>query len=525
MGSSHEVVDLALSDEEEGCPAVTSASTATKRPMTCLQSPKHHHHNIEDLTHDLLEIPPPTEASPATTTNPAIDSTTWPGFLSDGTNTRGDGVFSNGALGALEAPSVPCDTVLPPRSPATPPAADRTAAGSASADTTADTGAARCASCSSQDVPRRHAFNLEHCGHSLCPACMALKVTEAETDAPACPVLGCSAAVSVRDLALVLPEQAWDALQTRRLAAFRCRSRMGNIPCCGCSVRVESATRVTEGVVVVGGRWGAARGRTGGGTVRQRAQGLLGMTPLVCEGCRNRRCWFCGARATARSMAGSARSACGCGGRKLWSAAGLLELLEELVANPADVTLSGPVGPLVPPAGAAGVGGRYGSKGRGHYFHSGAGRGGSSRGRGRGRGGWAAYFLDVGMGFGMTNQGGRGGSKGISSKWSKGTGFGGGGDEGAAAYAQAVAQETEGRADRAMAVVFDALAACLPARGQYPEHMPEMVALVRESSLLQVVCAYLRNDSLMDIAKRREIYQVGLGDPKTYCTWLVLQYS
>ncbi|CAN0439798.1 unnamed protein product, partial [Hapterophycus canaliculatus] len=57
-----------------------------------------------------------------------------------------------------------------------------------------------------------------------------------------------------------------------------------------------------------------------------------------------------------------------------------------------------------------------------------------------------------------------------------------------------------------MVVVFEALAKCLPARGDFPEHLPELLALVRESPLLQLVCSYLRNDSLMDIAKRRDLY-------------------
>ncbi|CAN0074667.1 unnamed protein product, partial [Laminaria digitata] len=82
-----------------------------------------------------------------------------------------------------------------------------------------------------------------------------------------------------------------------------------------------------------------------------------------------------------------------------------------------------------------------------------------------------------------------------------------GGDTAAGAAAQAAAADAEERSDRAMVCVLDALASCLPSRGDCPDHVPALAALVRESSLLQVVCAYLRNDSLMDIAKRREVYQ------------------
>lgn len=518
MGSSHEVVDLALSDEEEGHPPVSSAFTSSaKRPKACLQQSPTQHQQIEDLTHELVEIPPPTLPASRASTDPV--STTWCSFPSDGSDSRGDAVYSSGALNALEAPSSPYGTALSPTGTAVTTTSSAPAVGTAAVVGSAGAGAARCASCSSQDVPRRHIFSLEHCGHSLCATCMASKVTEAETDAPACPVIGCSAVVSVRDLALVLQEQAWDALQTRRLAAFRERSRMGCISCRGCSAWVETpSSKVAEDdVVVVVDRGGVGRGRTAGGrnaggrsaavaggTARQRARGLLDVSPLLlCKGCRTRTCRFCLAGgSTTTSVAGSA---CACGGGKLWSAAGLLELLEELVANPADVTLTGPVKPLVTRAGAAAG---HGSKGRGRSPYPNAGPYGTGRGRGRGKSGWAL----VAAGYGGGYHGGRGGNKGISSKWSKGTGYGGAGDEAAVAQAQAVAQEAEGRADRAMAVVFDALAACLPARGEYPEHLPEMVALVRESSLLQVVCAYLRNDSLMDIAKRKELYQVGLGN-------------
>lgn len=333
-----------------------------------------------------------------------------------------------------------------------------------------------CAVCANSEG--RKLFTLELCGHALCPACVITKISAPVS--PVCP--SCGAAVSVRDLALIVEESAWGELQKKRIAAFRARASKG-CRCPTCEAWVEPSSSSSEHSTT-------ARGG-GGGTARQRAERLLSSPPLVClQG--HYLCQFCGLALK------KGAPACACGGAKLLAFSGLLSLLEELVANPASVELCGPVGPLPK------LGGGGGGRGRG------GGGGGGKRGRGRGSyaymGGRGGGYMS-GFGYGGYAGGGEGKS-GISSKWSKGTGYGGGGDAAAAASSQSMAAEAEERADAAMVVVFVALTKCLPARGDSPEHLPELLALVRESSLLQLVCAYLRNDSLMDIAKRREIYQV-----------------
>ncbi|CAM9810300.1 unnamed protein product [Ectocarpus sp. 4 AP-2014] len=319
-----------------------------------------------------------------------------------------------------------------------------------------------CSSCSKEV---RNPFPLERCGHTLCPGCLLTRTSASE-----CPVDGCGKPVSVRDLALILNENAWVDLQVKRVAAFRARARKGaRCPKCqswveGGSTSAPSQRKQGGDVVEIGKR---------GGTAKERVKVLLSGQPLVCNQ-GHLVCRFCAAE-----LSKKAPRCVACGDAKLLPVSGLLSLLEELVANPASVELCGPVGPLPKTfaTGAAAAAGR----GRG----------------GRGRGGRGGYVYP----------GGGGGAPKISSKWSKGTGYGGSGDAAAAASTQAVAAEAEGRADKAMVVVFDALTGCLPARGDSPEHLPELLALVRESSLLQTVCAYLRNDSLMDIAKRRKLYQ------------------
>ncbi|CAN0511079.1 unnamed protein product [Ectocarpus sp. 12 AP-2014] len=322
-----------------------------------------------------------------------------------------------------------------------------------------------CSSCSKEV---RNPFPLERCGHTLCPSCLLARASVSE-----CPVDGCGKPVSVRDLALILDESAWVDLQVKRVAAFRARARKGaRCPKCqswveGGSTSAPSQRKQGGDVVEVG---------KGGGTAKERVKVLLSGQPLVCKQ-GHLLCRFCAAEVSKK-----APRCVACGDAKLLPVSGLLSLLEELVANPASVELCGPVG-LLPKTFATGAAAAAG-RGRG----------------GRGRGGRGGYVYTGG-------RGGSGGAPKISSKWSKGTGYGGSGDAAAAASTQAVAAEAEGRADKAMVVVFDALTGCLPARGDSPEHLPELLALVRESSLLQTVCAYLRNDSLMDIAKRRKLYQ------------------
>lgn len=331
----------------------------------------------------------------------------------------------------------------------------------------------KCPSCSANNIPHGQMFILERCGHGVCPACMVANVTSSSN--PVCPVPGCGAPVVVRDLALVLHEDAWEALQARRLAAYRMRVYKG-VNCPGCSVWFEASSAVHDPAVIMGraGQSGSTAGvgcRSGVGTVQERLNRLMLTPQLLCKTCSTCACQFCGSKVKRHQTI----KLCGCGDSKLWSASGLLEFLDEIVENPTDVALTDPVENTKTVNGARG----------------------SDRGRSSGRG-------RSGRGKGKSIKG----PHGISSKWSKGTGYGGAGDKAAADAAKAAAAEAESRADRAMAVVIDALISCLPTIGEYPEHIPELLAMVRESSLLQVVCAYLRNDSLMDIAKRRELYQV-----------------
>eukprot|EP00903_Cladosiphon_okamuranus_P008073 g7787.t1 len=331
----------------------------------------------------------------------------------------------------------------------------------------------------------RSPFTLERCGHALCPSCVMTISTPTQT----CPAAACSEFVSVRDLALILTESKWAELQEKRLEDFRALAEKKGSRCPTCKAWVEIPRPV-------------------GGTASQRAKRLLACPPLVClQG--HSMCQSCGT--TLKKQA----PPCDCGGARLLAFRGLLSLLEELVAEPASVALCGPVGKLPKAVTAAAAapaarGGRGGGRGRGRgggaYAYTG-GRGGGGRGGGM----WKTVVNGLsgyGGGHGYGGGGGGGGeAEKISSKWSKGTGYGGSGDAAAAAETQAVAAEAEARSDKAMVVVFDALAACLPKRGDLPDHLPELLALVRESSLLQLVCSYLRNDSLMDIAKRRGLYQ------------------
>lgn len=331
----------------------------------------------------------------------------------------------------------------------------------------------KCPSCSTNNIPHGQMFILERCGHGVCPACMVANVTSSSN--PVCPVPGCDAPVVVRDLALVLHEDAWEALQARRLAAYRMRVYKG-VNCPGCYFWFEASSAVHDPAVIMeeAGQPGSTAGvgyRSGGGTVQGRLNRIMLTPQLLCKICSTRACRFCGSKVKRHQTT----KLCGCGNSKLWSASGLLEFLDEIVENPTDVA-------LIDPAENTKV--LNGARGNGRGRSSGRGR--SGRGKGKSIKG----------------------PQGISSKWSKGTGYGGAGDKAAADAAKAAAAEAEARADRAMALVIDALVSCLPAIGEYPEHIPELLAMVRESSLLQVVCAYLRNDSLMDIAKRREIYQV-----------------
>ncbi|CAM9228936.1 unnamed protein product, partial [Ectocarpus sp. 13 AM-2016] len=364
--------------------------------------------------------------------------------------------------------------------------------------------------CSSCFKEVRNPFPLERCGHTLCPGCLLTRASASE-----CPVDGCSKPVSVRDLALILDENGWVDLQVKRVAAFRARARKG-ARCPKCQSWVEGGSTSAPSQRKQGGD--VAEVGKGGGTAKERVKVLLSGQPLVCNQ-GHLLCRFCAAE-----LSKKAPRCVACGDAKLLPVSGLLSLLEELVVNPASVELCGPVGtlPKTFATGAAAAAGRgrggRGRGGRGGYVYPGGRGGGGGRGMGGGRGaGWAALMAGFGelggfgQGYGYNGGGGGGGGGGgapkISSKWSKGTGYGGSGDAAAAASTQAVAAEAEGRADKAMVVVFDALTGCLPARGDSPEHLPELLALVRESSLLQSVCAYLRNDSLMDIAKRRKLYQ------------------
>lgn len=505
MGSQ-EVVDLALSDDDADTGVTVKRSNAGEDGMGQRQI---------DLTDEVLEITPNAHLATAETASRYGHQTGQPA------DTRGPSTAYGGNGGIGDDSLTPQPAGASPHVGQTPSIASSTlkisgteefrinsynSNGIEQAVTTPTATVATptrlsgqkqtCASCADTNVPRRHTFSLERCGHGLCPACMVKSVSSSTSTDPTCPVAGCAKLVSVRDLALVLQEQAWEALQAKRLAAFRQRAEMG-VQCPACSSPIGSSCAAEDHGVV--GSSGTDRGSRVGGTARQRSEGLLSTPAVVCESCTMRCCRFCGTSVAIHSPP------CPCGGAKLWSATGLLDLLRELVDNPSDATLTGPACPIKQTGGGNGRG--RGGRGRGRGAYAAGSPGG--RGRGRGKPTWASQAIpgDI-SGYGGPKYGGRGGPKGIHPKWSKGTGYGGGGDAAAAASAQAVAAEAESRADAAMAVVFDALASCLPPRGDYPEHVPEFVALVRESTLLQVVCAYLRNDSLMDIFKRRDLYQV-----------------
>lgn len=509
MGS-HEVVDLALSDDDGDTTMALKLPEASYRDKQEITSREAQSTAVVargeiDLTDDLIQIGPP----PTRRTSSLVRSVSKPN------------------AGPILPETVPTSDVHSRVTGAV------LGTGAAAQGATARRGRlSRCESCFKDDVPRMETFCLETCGHRLCPACVAAHVcvhpssssppsfsspiegsaggrTGSATSsrssggahdsqtAPLCPVADCTTTVSVRDLALVLQEEGWSHLQATCLASFRARSHRG-IRCPGCSGWVEPSSAADAGssVVVVQGRGGGNSSRSGRrasngkiavttqGTARRRAEDLLSAPAVVCGTCGIRMCRFCGSRLRTPNTAHSPP----CGYSKLRSASGLLTLVEELLANPADVTLTGPAGPIKPsPAGSV----------RGRGWEYGRGRG---RLQGRGRGG---YALGVGAGYGPA-------AKGISSKWSKGTGYGGAGNEAASMRAQALAQEAEGRADRAMVAVLDAFTSCLPADSEFPSYLPELVGLIKESSLLQAVCAYLRNDSLMDIAQRSDLYEVNL---------------
>ena len=490
-----EVVDLALSDDEGG-DGLTDTGMSNLHQSSSLNQNQQHRDRPEpqfDLTDDLVQEVPPNPSHSERSQNGTAARRRRKGASSGSLQQPQQELEARWRSSSSATPGVDVEAVMLVEDGVT-----SDGIGTGSGDGGDDGGGgnsdenailSRCPSCSAENISRDQMFTLERCDHGICPACMVANVTSPSSSCDLiCPVPGCGTQVVVRDLALVLQEDAWGALQARRLTAFRGRVDRG-VLCPGCSVWVEASSdrggRATRGA----GRGNSSSG--GRGTARERTNGLLSTPQLVCRNCSTGACRFCGSKVKRHQ----AYKSCGCGGAMLWSASGLLDLLEELVENPTDVTLTGP------PVADQNINTR-GSNTSGR----GSGRGGSpSRGRGRskGRGKWAAH-----LSFAFGAYGSGGGGSGISSKWSKGTGYGGAGDTAAVAAGKAAAAEAEKRADRAMVVVFDALTSCLPPRGEYPEHVPELLALVRESSLLQLVCAYLRNDSLMDIAKRRELYQV-----------------
>ncbi|CAN0057274.1 unnamed protein product, partial [Sphacelaria rigidula] len=482
--ASHEVVDLVLSDEEDGSKTFASPSVTTTSQI--------------DLTENDSFVAPPLQLT--TPRARRLAATARPGASSSLAVVKS--VVTNPQLTSDVCAT---GTISTSTTSAAAPAAGHGSGGSG-VSLNRRPRLSRCTCCLREDVPRRETFCLEGCGHLLCPACSTALDTESLVY---CPVRHCGTRVSVRDLALLLPQSAWGALQAKRLFSFRERAEKG-VRCPGCSGWVEASplnAAAGAGALVAGGGSGNSGGKHRQGTVKEKAATLLSVPAITCRICSTTVCRFCGARVGGRNNKSTASAGSGshgahgpsCTDWKLWAAAGLLDLLEQLVANPADVVLTGPVGPIKM---AAETGGRGRGRGRGNVVGRGGGggrgRGRGSRGGGRGGGAWGNWSSYVW---------GSGGGRGISSKWSKGTGYGGAGDEVASSQALAIAQEAEGRADRAMVVVMDAFTSCLPESAEeFPEYLAELVALVRGSSLLQVVCDYLRNDSLMDIAQRSDLY-------------------
>lgn len=506
--ASHEVVDLVLSDGEDGSNTFGSPSvTATSQ--------------IDLTENDSFAEPPLHLTTPRARRSAA---TAWPGAPPS------QAVVKSAVASPQLTPEV-CATDITSTS-ATPAAAPSDAVASSGSGVTLKRRPrlSRCTCCLREDVPRRETFCLEACGHPLCPTCVASKIcnavprprlpTAAESTAldtqslVYCPVSHCNSRVSVRDLALLLPRDAWGALQAKRLLSFRERAEKG-VRCPGCSGWVEASslnTAAGSGAPKPGGGGVNSGGRNKHCPVKEKVATLLSVPAITCRICSTTVCRFCGARVGGRNNKSTASAGVGshsahgpsCTDWKLWAVGGLLDLLEQLITNPADVALTGPAAPIKM---AAETCGRGRGRGRGYVVGRGSGggrgRGRGSRGGGRGGGAWGNWSSYVWGG---------GGGRGISPKWSKGTGYGGAGDEVASSQAAAIAQEAEGRADRAMVVVMDAFTSCLPeSADEFPEYLAELVALVRGSSLLQVVCDYLRNDSLMDIAQRSDLYLVSFA--------------
>ncbi|CAM9860589.1 unnamed protein product [Chrysoparadoxa australica] len=108
---------------------------------------------------------------------------------------------------------------------------------------------------------------------------------------------------------------------------------------------------------------------------------------------------------------------------------------------------------------------------------------------------------------------GRGGYRGgfsysAPNPHAKGTGYGGAVNEGAAKAGRAKALQLEGKADADVAAVLLGVLQCLPTQGSLPAHLPEMMACIRQSPLPQLIARYLRNDALIDLARRSGLYNI-----------------
>ncbi|CAM9922062.1 unnamed protein product, partial [Discosporangium mesarthrocarpum] len=309
-------------------------------------------------------------------------------------------------------------------------------------------------------------FCLDACGHKLCPTCVATHICNGSSVDPVCPMTGCSSSVSVRNLALLLQEDAWESLQARRLEAFRGTLKKGvRCSCCKGWIDVGSAKGGPNDVEVeVIER---APMTISAPVAKKKCRDLLVVPKVNCPACKAVVCRMCG-----HSYRHHA-----CGATKLYSLDGLLSFLEELAGSH----------PNAHSTGQANSSPLKGQSGRGRRRGRGQGRG---RGREHGHPSYRSNF------------------NGISPKWSKGTGYGGGADKAVVAAGVQKANQAEAREDTAVEATLKAVGSCLPGPSEMPAEMPELIRMLRESVLLQSLCSYLRNDSLMDIAKRKGLYVI-----------------
>ncbi|CAM9679659.1 unnamed protein product, partial [Choristocarpus tenellus] len=217
-----------------------------------------------------------------------------------------------------------------------------------------------CTSCL-EEGKHNQMFRLDACGHEVCPKCVAKHLCHNTSPTTlVCPVPTCTALVSVRDLALVLQEDAWDKLQSQRLEAFR-RILQEGVRCSACSGWVEASGESVMEMDVAVMEGGQSRVDNMEQVV-EKCQNLLAGPTLSCQACNMIICRMCGEKAQEHT----------CGATKLLSLGRLLTMLSYLIeARPTQtVPAAVPAKGMDSPRGR----GRGGARGRGW-----------GRGRGRGR--------------------------------------------------------------------------------------------------------------------------------------------